>query len=147
MITTFRGEYSWLSNFATLERPLTLAFGEAVSVEHAYQAAKCVHLSDAMEVAKHPAQGLKRFVKTKELKNFDRATKRRVMRCLLKYKFSDANPTFKERLLQTGNEYIEEGNVWGDTFWGVDMRTGIGDNNLGLLIMDIREELMNENSK
>lgn len=147
MITTFRGEYSWLSNFATLERPLTLAFGEAISVEHAYQAAKCVHLADAIEVAKHPSQGLKRFVKTKELKNFDRATKRRVMRCLLKYKFSDANPTFKERLLQTGNEYIEEGNVWGDTFWGVDIRTGIGDNNLGLLIMDIREELMNENSK
>jgi predicted NAD-dependent protein-ADP-ribosyltransferase YbiA (DUF1768 family) len=35
-------------------------------------------------------------------------------------------------------------NTWSDTFWGVDLKTGKGDNNLGKLIMKIRKENRNE---
>jgi len=146
MIMQFRGEYSWLSNFTRFETPVTLAFGEAPSVEHAYQAAKCLHLEDAVEVCKHPAQGLKRFAKSKPQKQLDRVALRSIMRALLKYKFSVANPVLRDKLLATYPEYIEEGNCWGDTYWGVDIRTGVGENNLGLMIMEIREEIRNENS-
>jgi predicted NAD-dependent protein-ADP-ribosyltransferase YbiA (DUF1768 family) len=41
-------------------------------------------------------------------------------------------------------DIIQEGNKWGDTFWGVDLKTGEGQNHLGKLIMDIRDELIND---
>ncbi len=37
-----------------------------------------------------------------------------------------------------------EGNTWRDTFWGI--YEGKGENNLGKLLMKIREELRNENN-
>lgn len=37
--------------------------------------------------------------------------------------------------------YIQEGNYWGDTFWGVDLKKREGENNLGKLVMEIREKL------
>jgi predicted NAD-dependent protein-ADP-ribosyltransferase YbiA (DUF1768 family) len=48
---------------------------------------------------------------------------------------------YRTLLLNTGNILIQEGNRWGDTFWGVDLNTNVGENKLGLLIMQIREQL------
>jgi predicted NAD-dependent protein-ADP-ribosyltransferase YbiA (DUF1768 family) len=31
--------------------------------------------------------------------------------------------------------------TWGDKFWGVDLETGEGENNLGILLMELREML------
>ena len=50
-------------------------------------------------------------------------------------------PEFKEKLLATGEMHLEEGNNWNDTFWGVDLKTGKGENHLGKLLMKIRKEL------
>lgn len=36
---------------------------------------------------------------------------------------------------------IVEGNTWGDAFWGVDSRTGEGENHLGQILMQVRSEL------
>jgi len=41
--------------------------------------------------------------------------------------------------LDTGKSELIEGNTWGDTFWGVS--GVIGQNNLGKILMKIREEL------
>lgn len=49
------------------------------------------------------------------------------------------NPELCEKLLNTGDAYIEETNKWGDTFWGVSK--GIGENNLGKILMGIRDQL------
>lgn len=65
-----------------------------------------------------------------------------VMEECLRSKFSK-NP-FRAMLEATGEQLIEEGNIWSDTFWGVDLKTGKGDNNLGKLIMKIRKENRNE---
>lgn len=48
---------------------------------------------------------------------------------------------YKTQLLNTGEQYIQEGNTWGDIFWGVDLSTNVGYNTLGYLIMFIRKAL------
>lgn len=60
------------------------------------------------------------------------------MRRLVWRKFTD-DPYLAELLLATGDEELVEGNVWGDTFWGVC--EGKGENWLGKILMDIRKEL------
>ncbi|MBQ6221203.1 MAG: hypothetical protein IJJ44_01130 [Solobacterium sp.] len=37
-----------------------------------------------------------------------------------------------------------EGNTWNDRCWGVDIRTGTGQNHLGIILMKIRSELRQE---
>ena len=49
----------------------------------------------------------------------------------------------KALLLATGDANLEEGNTWNDTFWGVDLANGCGQNNLGKILMKIRGELSN----
>ena len=49
---------------------------------------------------------------------------------------------FKLKLIGTGDALLEEGNWWGDKFWGVDIKTREGENNLGKIIMKIRDELI-----
>ena len=51
---------------------------------------------------------------------------------------------FRSKLLQTGDAHLEEGNWWGDKFWGVDIKTRQGENNLGKIIMKIRDQLKQE---
>ena len=55
--------------------------------------------------------------------------------------------SFKSKLLSTGDCLLEEGNWWGDKFWGVDIKTREGENHLGKIIMQVREELKHDNSK
>ena len=52
------------------------------------------------------------------------------------------NEDLKEKLLDTGNEHLEEGNTWGDKIWGTV--NGKGQNNLGKILMMVREELRKE---
>ena len=63
-----------------------------------------------------------------------------LMKRLLKMKF--AIPELKEMLLATGDEELVEGNYWRDTIWGVC--DGVGENHLGKMLMEIREDLRNE---
>lgn len=60
-----------------------------------------------------------------------------VMHDLLRQKFG--HETLRKRLLATGDEKLEEGNTWKDYFWGVC--NGIGQNQLGVLLMRVREEI------
>ena len=48
---------------------------------------------------------------------------------------------YRNLLLKTGDEEIVEWNYWHDTFWGKDIETGKGENNLGKILMLIRSEL------
>ena len=51
-----------------------------------------------------------------------------------------ANDTvLAQKLIETGNAKLVEGNCWGDKFWGVCK--GEGKNNLGLILMKVRGEL------
>jgi len=58
-----------------------------------------------------------------------------VMYDLVLQKFQYAN--LRKLLLDTGGQYIQEGNTWGDRFWGVC--NGIGENHLGYILMKVRD--------
>jgi predicted NAD-dependent protein-ADP-ribosyltransferase YbiA (DUF1768 family) len=47
-------------------------------------------------------------------------------------------------LLKTGDLELIEGNTWNDKFWGVDLKTGKGENNLGKILMEVRTQLREE---
>ena len=64
----------------------------------------------------------------------------KVMRQALLLKFVQ-NPELGRKLIETGVEYLQEGNRWHDTFWGVDLNTGVGENTLGILLMELRTAL------
>lgn len=64
------------------------------------------------------------------------------MRDLLRIKFNDDHFGYRQKLIDTGDAYIEEDNKHHDTFWGVC--DGEGENQLGKLIMEIRKELVND---
>jgi ribA/ribD-fused uncharacterized protein len=66
-----------------------------------------------------------------------------VMTDLVRQKFS--LPGLQRRLLATGDQEIVEGNTWGDVFWGVCR--GKGQNQMGKILMKIREELEQERNE
>ena len=49
------------------------------------------------------------------------------------------NPNLKEKLLATKDAELIEGNTWNDRCWGVC--DGVGQNNLGRILMEVRELL------
>jgi ribA/ribD-fused uncharacterized protein len=139
MIKKFDGEYRWLSNFWPAEVMLD---GEVYpTVEHAYQAAKTLDLEKRRKIRDLERPGLaKREGKKVKVRLDWEDIKISVMYSLLQQKF--LNPELKSNLLATGDIELQEGNTWGDTFWGVCK--GVGNNHLGILLMKVRKEL-NEN--
>ncbi len=140
IIREFQGGYRWLSNFAAV----SIATGGYVfpSVENAYMAAKNndVDWKEYCANETNPAYVKSESRKVKLIDGWD-VLKLDVMLELLRIKFSD--PSMKAKLLATGNRELQEGNKWGDTFWGVDLRVSPykGHNNLGKLLMKVRSEL------
>jgi hypothetical protein len=59
---------------------------------------------------------------------------------LLEIKFRQ-HPELAEQLLATGERELVEGNTWRDRIWGVDLKTGTGENRLGKTLMVVRAEL------
>ena len=51
-----------------------------------------------------------------------------------------AHDPLRSALIATGDAQIIEGNIWGDTYWGVDVNKG-GMNRLGILLMQVRDEI------
>ena len=144
-ITTFQvqaknGNYpTFLSNFY----PCVVEYNSLMfpSVEHAYQASKTCDIDKQMEFTYGtPELAKKRGRKLKINWDFEN-NKIDIMYHLLQSKFSIA--PLKNKLLETGNAELMEGNWWGDKFWGVDHKTLKGENHLGKLLMQIRNELNN----
>jgi hypothetical protein len=140
MISNFRGVNFFLSNFY----PCRVFFEGMVwkSSEHAYQAAKTTDVDQKRLIQSlDTAEEAKRITRTIVFKNkFQRhdwdEIKLAVMEEVLRSKFS--NEVLQQLLLNTGKEELVEGNWWGDFFWGVCQ--GKGENNLGKLLMKLREE-------
>jgi ribA/ribD-fused uncharacterized protein len=111
------------------------------TVEHAYQAAK---FEDRWRpiIKRAPTPGEAKRAARVNLSLVRRdweEVKLEVMRKLLVQKFSE--PGLRSRLCATGNAVLVEGNTWDDVYWGVSMKTGIGRNMLGRLLMGIRAEV------
>lgn len=141
-IRTFKNKNAFLSNFYPV-----FVYYEGMrfpSVEHAFQAAKTNDLKIRKLFMIAPtAKDAKRFGRKVKLRDNWDSVKVDVMEMLLRQKF--ANPTLREQLLNTKDSMLIEGNNHGDTFWGVCK--GSGQNYLGRLLMKIRQEIIEEESK
>ncbi len=141
MIGGFRDEYAFLSNFY----PCQIWFGDrtTTSVEHAYQAAKAALDTQRDDILNAPTPGkAKRLGRDVQLRLGWEAEKVEIMLALLRQKFKD--PMLRKQLLATGHHELVEVNNWGDTFWG--WCEGVGQNMLGKLLMQVREEVYFEES-
>jgi ribA/ribD-fused uncharacterized protein len=136
----FKNEYRWLSNFYKLQEPIDLYGCVFYYTENLYLAFKCNKADDFILMASLTPGEAKRFGKRVELNPDFEANKLSIMKQILDIKFRQEY--FKRRLLATGNCLIEESTSWKDFFWGC--HNGIGENHLGKIIMEIREELKKE---
>lgn len=142
MIREFQGRYRFLSNFWFCR----IEYNGKIyrSVEHAYQAAKFEGNPEIQEEIRNtemPGKAKRLAKKYKHLVRPDwEQVNLKIMEDLVRQKFTKF-PALKKMLLETGVEHIQEGNKWHDTFYGVDLDTGCGENHLGKIIMKIREEL------
>ncbi|HNC59253.1 MAG TPA: NADAR family protein [Leptospiraceae bacterium] len=147
IINAFKDEYRFLSNFY----PCVVEFEgiEYPSTENAYQAAKTLNVIDRQLIAGLKAGEAKRMGRKVEIRKDWDSVKLQIMESLLRQKFSQTYFTFL--LLQTENAELVEGNYWhnnnnnnyGDCFCG-KCKNVVGQNNLGKLLMKIREDLRNE---
>lgn len=137
MIKSFTGEYSFLSNFALVDiNHLNKCFS---SVENAYAASKCKYPEDIDKFVGITSGNAKRMGRRIAIRDDWEDIKLQVMEELLIQKFS--KQPFKQKLIDTKDQQIFEGNTWGDTFWGVDINSLSGQNNLGKLLMKIRSQI------
>lgn len=135
MINEFQGEYRWLSNFVECD----IEYNGFIypSVENAYQAAKMKYKEDSLKFLIVTSGQAKRLAKTLPIRDDWGNVKIYYMREFLIQKFSQK--PFRDLLMNTCGLDIIEGNSWGDKYWGVCLKTNNGQNNLGKLIMGIRD--------
>lgn len=138
VIDKFREEYAFLSNMF----PVVIEHDGITypSSENLYQAFKAEERRERKLIAKLPPNQSKNYWKFNQVKNqLFHCNKLKYMEIALRAKFAD--PYLAALLIGTGDAELIEGNWWGDGFWGVSDKTGHGHNNLGKLLMKIREEL------
>jgi len=138
-IDHFRGEFGFLSNFYAAS--IWVDGDRYPTVEHAYQAAKSSDPVTKKMIREAASPGIaKKLGYSVKLPTDWDLQKVTVMRNLLQEKFK--NPLLRSMLLATEDIPLVEGNTWGDKFWGV--YKGVGQNWLGRLLMEIREECRSE---
>ncbi len=140
VINSFQGEYFFLSNF--FYSPFEFD-GEIYStVEHAFQAVKTFDTEQRQSIclAASPAQA-KQMGRAVQLRPDWEQVKFDIMLALLRLKFSQAD--LRQKLLDTGDSELIEGNTWGDKVWGCVLYKGqwVGQNHLGKLLMQVRADI------
>jgi len=138
-IQEFRGEYFFLSNF--FEVPVVYQGMTYGSNEAAFQAQKCMTEAEKMEFTLLRPSDSKKKGRRVQLRPDWEDVKVGIMEELVRAKFTQ-NEDLKQRLIETGDAVLEEGNNWNDTFWGVHLKNGQGQNHLGKILMQIRAELL-----
>lgn len=133
-VTQFRGKHYFLSNF--FPAPVTYKGIRYENNEAAFQAQK--QPERAQEFASLPPNEAKRLGRRVKLRPDWEAVKQTIMNDIVQSKFMQ-NPDLCEKLLQTGDRELIEGNNWGDTYWGVCY--GKGRNELGKILMNLRSML------
>jgi len=141
-IAKFNGtDYKFLSNFWKAE--ITYEGIKYPSSEHAYQASKTLEVVERQAIADLTKCGdAKRAGRKVTLRKDWDDVKDGIMLDILRIKFS-MHPDLKQKLIDTGDAILVEGNTWHDKHFGVcycDECNGLGKNMLGELLMKVREE-------
>ena len=143
-IWEFRGEYFFLSNFFEMEFVMD---GETyLSAEHAFQAAKTIDTVERNRIMLAMSPGMaKKRGRRATLRDDWECIKVPIMAKVLHKKFSFSE--MERKLLATGDALLIEGNTWGDSFWGFDLKRGFGHNMLGRLLMMLRKSKKDKSYK
>lgn len=137
-VLQFTGEYRFLSNFAS--SPFTHEGIDYATNEHFYQSMKTLDPEQRAKVVALKTPGMAKKMGQTVDKRLDwPAVKDDIMMQGLRLKF--AIPELRQKLLSTGEMDLYEGNTWGDTYWGVDLKTRHGENKLGKMLMQLRTEI------
>lgn len=132
-IVSFKGTF--LSNMFEIENGFEFNGLRFRNSEAAFQAEKCANPEDKVRFCNLNGYQAKKLGKSVELRKDWEEIKLSVMKNVLIAKFS--NKELFQKLLETKDYYLEEGNNWNDTFWGVCNNKG--ENHLGLILMEIRD--------
>lgn len=142
-ITDFRDKHNFLSNF--YPSPVEMDGVEYPTIEHAFQAAKVHDFAQrrAIRAADSPSKAKRMGRKVKRRDDwFD--VNLSIMESLVRQKFT-RYPDLREKLLNTGDVPLIEGNNWNDKFygciWDTHQSKWVGENHLGRILMKVREEL------
>lgn len=136
-ISTFRGQYEWLSNFY----PCSITLDGYVwrSTECYYQAQKFHNLQTKLrftDLSGNQAKSLARSMAS-DIRSDWTNVSMDVMERALAQKFTFHNE-LGHKLMATGDVMLIEGNYWHDLFWGQCIcakHQGKGENHLGRLLM------------
>lgn len=138
-ITYFRGNYAFLSNF--YHAPVTYRGKHYANNEAAFQAQKTIHTKEqkkfCLPYLTDPAKA-KSLGRQVTLRSDWDSIKLQCMYEICMCKFMQ-HTELRQALIATGDCLLVEGNTWGDRFWG--QVGGIGENHLGIILMDVREKL------
>ncbi|MBQ2957108.1 MAG: DUF1768 domain-containing protein [Clostridia bacterium] len=140
-IEQFREEYEFLSNGYLSEveyEGLSYPCAEA-----AFQAARCMKEKDRKRFLKADGARAKSIAAKIEPKPDWEEIKLAVMEKILRCKFME-NPDLARRLTDTKDAVLINGVKGSGLFWGKDLYTDRGENQLGRLLMKLRAELRNE---
>ena len=144
MINTFSGRWRFLSNFY----PAKIEYRGIIypSVENFYVAMKIKEdqVIDHKFISVQDCQEMISKIKDPStVKKLGKVLKVKIMEWAVNEKFKD--PELEKMLIDTGNEELVEGNWWNDTYWGVC--NGVGENNLGKILMRVRDKIIDTNQK
>ena len=148
MIFQFDGRHRFLSNF--YKHKMTFENVVYATSEHAFQAAKCPNTDEGQQYKRmiiecaEPGEAKRRGRECPIREDWDKV-KVKIMREILRIKFSD--PYLKDLLFSTENDYLVEGTLWHDNFYGICIlkncskcKNQKGHNHLGEILMEVREE-------
>jgi ribA/ribD-fused uncharacterized protein len=144
-ILEFAKEYRFLSNFY----PSELVWEGKVwkTSEHAYQAAKTLDLPEREYIRKLASPSLaKQNGRLVDVRPHWDELKYDIMKEIVDLKFRH-NPELLKKLIATDGVWLEEGNHHGDKIWGTDIKTRVGNNWLGMVLMELREVYIEEFGK
>lgn len=143
-IDNFKGKNFYLSNF--FKSVIPYEGKKYPTVEHAFQAAKTLRPVERQHIrgcnTPREAKSLGQHV---SLRTGWERMKNDIMFHIVTVKFV-LHPELRDNLLLTGDAILREGNYWHDNYWGdcwcpkcnqVD-----GENNLGRILMEVRNYLL-----
>lgn len=144
IISRFRGDYAFLSNM--YDSPITYNGVTYRNAEAAFQAQKAApevreELFGSISGKEARRLGRRVSLDKRQLQDWEIA-KDDIMKEIIRQKFRD--PGLAKKLANLGDAYIEEGNTWGDEYWGVSIDKGVasGENRLGKILMTVRDEIV-----
>lgn len=146
MIDKFDEDYAFLSNFYPVN--LTVYGITYQNSEAAFQSLKTLDIQARKNLfSKASAKESKKLGRKIKLRSDWEFVKQEDMDYVVECKFYQ-NPELLQKLIDTGNEELVEGNTWHDNYWGnctcEKCKNIPGENHLGKILMRIREKYKNQ---